>query len=288
MRKGVKVALIAAGICIVSGGILMGAGAAGGAGFARQGDGGRMAEEWSETDSFFAKLFPGSGYYSGREAEDGYPVYDGDFETQIESAALPLCLDAELGGHTLEILEGDGQEIFLEGSNCDRIQCYVRKDTLYVRDVGKWKKYLKTGKRELKLTVPAGTRWESAKLEVDMGLIRAERLEADETSLSTDMGSVEIGDLRTGGLEAETNMGSIELSGRVEGDVSVETGMGSVGLWLSQPKEDFNYTVSAEMGEVNLDGEDFDGLSREKSIENGADWEMELSTSMGSIDISFD
>lgn len=265
-------------------------------------------EGWSDGVENRVDGIMDNGYYNGAEQNMGQEVFDGDFETDIAFTGMPEAIEVEIGVHGLKLMEGDAGKIRLEGRNADRIQCYVENGTLYLKDVGTHKKYEKTNGRELMLTVPAGTEWKTAVLDADMGYVQAETLSAKTAVLKTEMGSIELGKLKADyaeasgemgnveveeaeikGLKAEAEMGNIVFSGTVKGPVEADSEMGSITLRLRQEQEEFDYRVSSEMGEVKIDGVKY-GLAdgREKTVDNGADWQMDLETSMGSIEILFE
>lgn len=314
MKKGTKAAMITAAACIAAGCVFIGAGTAAG---------GVEQVKTGEFDLFYPNrdidadfdgvldLLPlkseDRGRYDGETVTKDIEVLSGDFERSIEYHDSLENLEIKVGVHILEIREGDGPEILLEGTNCDQIQCYVDNGTLYLKDVGKNKKYLRVRDRTLTLTVPAGIRWDDAsisaaiggveadaldaqkiKLDVDMGNIDIDSLTAERLEIGADMGNVELRNAQAGGLDAEANMGNIEFEGAVNGNVEAEAGMGSITLTLAQREDEFNYEISAGMGSVTLDGADFGGLSHEKKLDNGADRRMKLESSMGSIDIYFE
>lgn len=271
MNKKVKTILIAAAGCIGAGAVLMGIGSAMGGTLEL----GRMnaSPDWADV-----------GDYDGEEPNMEQEVFSGDFETEIVFDEMPEALDAEIGVHGLKITEGEAGRISLKGRNADRIQCYVENGTLYLKDVGQHKKYKKTNGRELTLTVPAGTEWKRAALDADLGYISAETLSAETVVLDAEMGSIELGRLK-----AEANMGNIVFAGTIEGAVEADCEMGNVTLKLSQKKEDFQYTIRSEMGEISIGGEKYGAADgREKTVSYGAGWQMDLETSMGSIEILFE
>ena len=265
-------------------------------------------EGWSDGVENRVDGIMDNGYYNGAEQNMGQEVFDGDFETDIAFTGMPEAIEVEIGVHGLTLVEGDAGKIRLEGRNADRIQCYVENGTLYLKDVGTHKKYKKTNGRELTLTVPVGTEWKTAVLDADMGYVQAETLSAKTAVLKTEMGSIELGKLKADyaeasgemgnveveeaeikGLKAEAEMGNIVFAGTVKGPVEADSEMGSITLRLRQEQEEFDYRVSSEMGEVKIDGVKY-GLAdgREKTVDNGADWQMDLETSMGSIEILFE
>lgn len=315
MKKRTRAVLITAVCCIAAGCILMGAGAAAGGyeqlrtgdfDYMRLGEG--AAGGWTQRLLQYVRgNGAGRGVYQGEPEQKDAEVLSGDFVREISYSGSLKRLETNVGVHILEIREGDGDTISFEGKNCDRVQCYVKNGTLYVKDVGLNKKYNHINGRELVLTVPKGIRWESVEMDVDIGGVELEALEAKAVDLETEIGSIQIGQLtadflkaqasmgsveiqkaQLNGLEAEADMGSIELSGTVDGDIEADAEMGSIVLALAQKWEDFNYEISAELGTVTLGDEEYSGMSSLKEVDSGADFRMVLNSSMGDIDISFE
>lgn len=315
MKKRTRALLAAAVGCIAAGCILMGAGAAaGGYEQLQTGDFEYMRLDEGRAEGWMQRLLQyvrgngaGNGVYQGEPEETDVEVLSGDFVREIPYSGSLKRLETKVGVHILEIREGDGDTIRFEGKKCDRVQCYVKNGTLYVKDVGWNKKYKHINGRELVLTVPKGICWESAEMDADIGGVELETLEAKEVELDAEMGSIQIGQLTADflkaqasmgsveiqnaqlyGMEAEASMGSVMLSGTVSGDIEAESEMGSIVLALAQKKEDFNYEISAELGSVTLGDEEYSGMSSAKKVDSGAEFRMALNSSMGDIDISFE
>lgn len=254
MNKKVKTILIAAAGCIGAGAVLMGIGSAMGGTLEL----GRMnaSPDWADGSD-----------YDGEETNMEQEVFSGDFETEIVFDEMPEALEAEIGVHGLKITEGDDGRISLKGRNADRIQCYVENGTLYLKDVGQHKKYKKTNGRELTLTVPAGTEWKRAALDADLGYISAETLSAETVVLDAEMGSIELGRLKADTAETSGEMGNVEIAEGTLKGLKAEADMGNI--------------VFAGTIEGAADG-------REKTVSYGAGWQMDLETSMGSIEILFE
>lgn len=304
MKKGVKAALYVSVVCILSGAIMTGIGALAG--------GYDQLDEMNshfEYDAVSHWNLPWS--YEGGKKEAGKEVYSGDFEKDIDCPETLRNLEVEVGTHGVEIEEGAGPDIHVQGVNCDKIQVYIKNDTLYLKDVEKKKLPVHDpiGKKDryIVLTVPSGKEWEEASLSADMGYIEMDALRACKAELDADMGSIEIETVSAGEMDIEADMGSVELSdarigkldmsadmgsitvyGIVEGDIEAEADMGSIEMTLAQEETDFNYEITASMGSVSINRSEFSGLDQEKAINHGALKKMELDSSMGSIEILFD
>lgn len=309
MKKGTKTALLAAAGCIAAGAILLGIGAAAG-GFGQGTGHHRWArfpwyglpglgfledsmeeledtvEDGIENGWLDLDFWDDSSHWDGEGAEEGEEIFSGDFTHTVEwKGSFPADLEVEIGVHALEIVEGEGDSIVLEGHNADRIQCYVKDGALRIQDVGKNKKVFRSNDRQLVLTVPAGVVWKEAELSAGLSYISAETLSGGDVSLKSDLGSIEIWDLKADELEADVDLGSIELAGTVNGDVTASTDMGSIILTLSEDPDDFNYEINTDLGSITVGNQDYSGMDREKIVENGSERKMKLDSSMGSIEI---
>ncbi len=342
MKKGTQITILAAVACIALGGVLMGAGVAAGgreqiaAGhfvFVNGRGTEQLAERFWEDGSLGDGVHMDHGYYDvpdvpdvpdmpdvsglsgtwkGQDEESGQEVLSGDFVRTIASGNMPRNLKVTLGIHSLDMVESDGQDIVLSGENCDRIQCYVKGDTLYIRDVGKNKKYKDVRSRVLTLAVPEEMLWKEAKINAELGTAMVDRLEADEVELEAELGqitvetlhaakkleidaelgSVEVVDGYAREVEFSASMGSVQYNGTLAGDAKAEAEMGSIELNLFQTETDFDFEIKASMGKVEINGEEnhysYSGMEKEKKIDNGTGRKMELETSMGGIVISFE
>lgn len=316
MKKRTRRAVIIAAGCIVAGGALMGAGAAaGGIEQLKSGDFRYVYPDEDGEDRWLGSLFltgmrarkNGAGSYNGEAQVEGVEVLSGDFSREIAYSGGLKQLETNVGIHILEIKRGGTEKVMLEGKNCDRIQCYVEDGTLYVKDVGKNKKYTHVNDRRLVLTVPEDIGWEAVKMEVDIGGVETEELKAENVTMDVNMGNIEIDGLkadhlqidvsmgnvevenaRAGSLDAETEMGNIEFSGVVDGGISAWVSMGSIALELEQEQTDFDYEISADMGSVTVNGKEYSGLSAAWRENNGAGRKLTANSNMGSIDIFFE
>ncbi len=309
MKAGMRAALTVATVCIVAGGVLMGAGAA--AGGRQQWESGEFFHHINQNgdkvpDLELVEELSDLSIYNGEKEENGVETLSGNFTRNIAYDVLPDKLETSIGVHVLVIDEEDVEGIVLEGDNCDRIQCYVKGDTLYIKDVGKRKKYHKADDRQLILTVPEDIYWEEVEIdadlggvdvgrlqakevdaEADMGWVQIGELSAEKLDIKADMGSVEVEDGQVGSLDISANMGSVIFYGAVDHEIEAEADMGSIQMYLEQDEEDFNYIIKSDMGNIDLGGTSYSGMSKEKEIRNGAPRTMELESSMGNIEISF-
>jgi hypothetical protein len=89
-------------------------------------------------------------------------------------------------------------------------------------------------------------------------------------------------------LEMECDMGNCTFRGTAEGDIVADTDMGNIDLTIYGAYEDYDYSISSDMGSIEIDGEKYNAQKKEIKVENnGAGGTMELSCSMGSITVEF-
>lgn len=88
-------------------------------------------------------------------------------------------------------------------------------------------------------------------------------------------------------LHAEVGAGSLDYSGTISGDVSIECGAGEVDLELSGTEKEFNYDLSAGLGEVEIGEKEYGGFAVDKTINNHADKNMVIECGAGSVSVDF-
>lgn len=303
MKKRTKAGLIAAGACILTGVVLMGAGSIAGGyeqveemdvpwlwntsvnRYYRYDD--DWTDDWDDDDGIDADH--DDGFHGALlEKVEGKETLSGDFARQVEYAGTLRKLEADAGAYSLLIEEGEDNAVRIRGENCDGIQCYVKDGTLYLKDVAHHHVTLRSGERKIELTVPGGIVWDKVSLDAAAGSIRIGSLNADRLEAEAAAGNIEAEQIAVRSLDVSADLGNVSLYGSLEGDAEVEASMGNVTLGLNQRADAFNYEVRAEMGTIRLDGEQFTGLDRKTTIQNRADRKMELECSMGSIEIFFE
>lgn len=216
-------------------------------------------------------------------------------------------LDIEAGGCKLTLKESEDENFYVEGQNVGKAQGYVKNQTLYI-------KAYKSGKFSLDdlnvcsitLYVPANVIFDEIDIEAGAGKVEFMPLVANEVSVEVGAGDISFSDLQVQKLEvelgmgsvnfensivndmnAEVGMGSLYMSGELLGDARLECAMGSIALQLAGQAEDFNYSMEGAMGSVNIGNEQFAGIAQERTVQNGAQKNINAECAMGSIEISF-
>ncbi|MFT4105800.1 MAG: DUF4097 family beta strand repeat-containing protein [Lacrimispora sp.] len=217
--------------------------------------------------------------------------------------------DMELGGEEigsfsgvkeLEVIANSGKVVFVKAPSGDEIK------VLSSRYMGDWDWDEEDGKLELEadygqaitIQIPENYHFSSVTLESSHSrgfsgwkaagsVMTAETISADKLRLETKAGVIKIGQAKAGRLEVESSAGSVEFTGRVDGDIYGECKAGSIQMELEGEKEDYNYDIECNVGEVNVAGESIAGLRSSKKKDNNAGKTMDLECSTGSIQVDF-
>lgn len=208
----------------------------------------------------------------------------------------------EISANTLalKIVPGESDAIILSGSNRDKMNCYIEDNCLYLEE--KNHKPIQKG-GEIVLTVPESMDWKKIEINVEAAYVALQDFSAEEMEFSADAGSIEasglqmkklilsveagaitLTDSEAAELEADAEAGAIRFSGSITDRVDADAELGNIVLKLSQSKDDFDYEIDSDLGNV-----EFDGISVENSVIcNKASGKMNLDSSMGNIEIYFE
>ena len=208
----------------------------------------------------------------------------------------------EISANTLalKIVPGESDAIILSGSNRDKMNCYIEDNCLYLEE--KNHKPIQKG-GEIVLTVPESMDWKKIEIDVEAAYVALQNFSAEEMEVSADAGSIEasglqmkklilsveagaitLTDSEAAELEADAEAGAIRFSGSITDRVDADAELGNIVLKLSQSKDDFDYEIDSDLGNV-----EFDGISVENSVIcNKASGKMNLDSSMGNIEIYFE
>lgn len=143
-------------------------------------------------------------------------------------------------------------------------------------------------------------------VEVDAGMAMIESLYGNEIEVSANAGTLEIYEVTAKKLSAnvgagslliqnfsaedvelDASAGSLTVEGKIERDADIECGVGSISVTLQGVETDYDYQLECAMGEIDLDGEEYTGISKEKRIKNGGKGTFDIECSMGNVTINF-
>ena len=234
---------------------------------------------------------PDSPADAGNDSTGEVISFNGKSPEKMEISANTLAL---------KIVPGESDAIILSGSNRDKMNCYIEDNCLYLEEKNH-KPLQKSG--EIVLTVPESMDWKKIEIDVEAAYVALQNFSVEEMEFSADAGSIEasglqmkklilsveagaitLTDSEAAELEADAEAGAIRFSGSITDRVDADAELGNIILKLSQSKDDFDYEIDSDLGNV-----EFDGISVENSVIcNKASGKMNLDSSMGNIEIYFE
>lgn len=264
-----------------------------------------LGDDWfQDSDDVNYEIDDQLGFDSYHEVQKG-DVEKYRLEGSVEN------LDVRVGGCAFQVKDSEDDSFYIETKNTKKFQAYIEDGTLHIisttGSVNNWNELRDVS---ISLYVPAGYSYRRAELEMGAGSLIYPMLQADSASLSAGAGRIELQDAKVKSLEIEVGAGQAEVTdmqvteldvkvgmgefvgdGAIDGDVTMECSMGNLELCVKGRQEDFNYEIDGAMGNISLDGasggQEFGGFSNERSIDNGAGKEMDISCAMGNITVSF-
>lgn len=242
--------------------------------------------------------------------DDSHEVKKGDVEKyRLEGSVENL--DVQVGGCAFQVKTSEDDSFYIETKNTRKFQAYIEDGTLHIiSTTGSVKDWNELRDVRITLYVPAGSSYRRAELEMGAGSLTYPSLQADSASVNVGAGGIELQSAQVKELEIEVGAGQAEVTdmqvtkldvtvgmgeflgdGVIDGNVKMDCSMGNLELRVTGRQEDFNYEIEGALGNISLEGESgtqsFGGFAQERSIDNGADKEMEISCSMGNIAIRF-
>lgn len=138
------------------------------------------------------------------------------------------------------------------------------------------------------LVLPKGEEFHEMEIQVGAGSVEAGRITANKLKLEAGAGTISIGLGSVRELKIDSQAGSVIYTGKVDQELEVDCQAGSAEVYLSGAEEDFNYDMKVSMGSIEIDGRNYSGLDKEKTLTNEDAWKKaELDCEVGSIELIF-
>lgn len=114
------------------------------------------------------------------------------------------------------------------------------------------------------------------------GYLNAEK----ELKLETGAGAMELSNIVAGDLKVDCGIGETILDNVKARNTRVDCGIGSVTMSMAGRKADYSYDVESSIGDVEIGGSSFSGLTSRGIKTDGAN-HMEIQCGIGTVSISF-
>ncbi|MDE5931578.1 MAG: DUF4097 domain-containing protein, partial [Lachnospiraceae bacterium] len=235
-------------------------------------------------------------------------------------------IDIEVGGSHLVIQESEDDCVLIaRDSDARAVKYQLKNGTFKLYSEKNYRWWNGEPKGTIYLYLPKGMSLDSIDLEIGAGTLESIGLEADEIDVDVDAGMAMIESLYGNEIEASANAGTLEIyevmanklsadvgagsisiqnlavedvqlnasagsltiEGRIGRNADIECGVGSISMTLQGAETDYDYRLECAMGEIDLDGEGYSGLNKERKIKNGGKGTFEIECSMGSVEINF-
>lgn len=243
----------------------------------------------------------------GSMYDNAQTTFTGDVEKFNISANGIDRLELDLGGCTMNLITSSDQDFAIDAKNVDKLQAYVKNDTLHVISTKNGSiKGAEIKKSVINLYVPEDISFDEVKIELGAGALKVDAIDGDKIeiklgageaqvkSLGCDKlevkmgaGSVKIEDAAVKKLEANVGAGSFFYEGAVNGDVKLDCSAGSTEVKLTNKEKEFDQKIECSAGSVKVGSKTYAGLSKTEKIDNKADADLEIKCSAGSVRVSF-
>lgn len=225
-----------------------------------------------------------------------------------EETAQVEKLDLEIRGGKLQVLRAEDGCIRAEADDpYGKVTFQLQENTFYITDTMALSRHWHGGdKRTIRLYLPEDIKFKDVEFDIAGGVLEAESLWSAKVNLDVGAGTALIKNLNCDRLEGDLGAGSMELrdsvaedadfdigagqllyTGSIGSRMEVDCSMGEALFELTQQEKDFNYEVSASMGEIVISDMVFSGMKETQRMNYKAARNMELDCSMGKIGLSF-
>ncbi|NLC25560.1 MAG: DUF4097 domain-containing protein [Fastidiosipila sp.] len=213
-----------------------------------------------------------------------------DLRAQINTApSIPLEIEADdivnldlnLHHGTLNIEKGESFSI--QNTNNQPIRTSVQGNT-FVLDTGR---RMMNRNNNIILTFPRDIVFENVKISIGGGILEINHLTADTMHLSVGGGKINARDVTAQKLSLESGAGEINLTGNVSETLDINQGVGQTSVVLDGKENDFNYKINYAVGRVRIGEREYSGISGSDNINNNADKNMTINSSVGNLNVQF-
>lgn len=125
-------------------------------------------------------------------------------------------------------------------------------------------------------------------IEAGAGEVTVNSAEVTKFSANIGAGRVESSDMTAREVDLEVGMGECIYQGKILGELDAECDLGNMEIRVEGSETDYNYELDCSAGNIDLGGRSITGLAAEKSINNGASRNFDISCNMGNITVSFE
>lgn len=203
-------------------------------------------------------------------------------------------LDVQMKAGNVRIEKGGDDHMItvIYGDDGDCYQSYMEGRTLKIRCSGaadlKRRNDQNLSPRMIKILVPEGYEFDEVEAEMDAGEMTIMSVNTAKLELDISAGTVYVREgTVTSVLKAESKAGTVDFYGALSGKGDLECKAGNIYLDLAGDQNDYDYNIESSIGEVKIGTATFSGVKFDKTVDNGADYKINMECNMGNISLAF-
>lgn len=137
--------------------------------------------------------------------------------------------------------------------------------------------------------IPRDMEFVQMKIDIGVGKLYAEDIQAREFILESGAGNAKIDNLAVGKFNLDAGVGEIEIENvRVEERGILDCNVGTISIKLQGSQEEYNYKLDLGVGNVKIGSDTYTGLGDDRRIQNGADKDITIDCGVGTVKITFE
>ena len=205
--------------------------------------------------------------------EDGKFSFHFDFDTDEETnnehnlnQKLEAFSKIKIDSSIMEIRIEEGKDFYISSNwNRDwlRPEVSVNNGVLNVIQKSNRKNKAGTNNCRLTLTVPAGSKFEFLKINSNVGEIKIRKIDAED-------------------IDIDLNVGEISLRDVNFENVTIDNNVGEVSLYTDASLDDYDISLSTDVGDVNVEGNRFKHSYNHKGNSRN---QIKIDTNVGEINV---
>lgn len=213
-------------------------------------------------------------YAEGEVVSDDFDVTDDIKKLDIDAAMMDVTIE-------------QGDEVKVEYKGDDRLKPTFEFDkdsgTLKIKQKKKANINVKNLNYESKLRIelPKNHNMEEFEMDLDMGNLIIDEINAKEISIEDNMGNVEIEKTTSESIKVEANMGNVVISKCATTNVEINASMGNVEIKLEDDVKDYTINANTSLGNLTIGSDKHKGNFKQ----TGTKGTIKVDCNLGDVEI---
>lgn len=251
--------------------------------------------QWRSTDDWDDDWDEDEEHYKGNDVGQSQGSSVQGEKKYVKEFKNIRSLDIEVSYVELEVKKTKGDVVVVDTSQLSSklrdalmVKTEERELRLESRESNFWNRIRETkNPGRIVIAIPQDARYDEASFDVGAGRLQIEDISAGSLKVNVGGGEAVVDRFQADELEAECGAGKMTFSGIVNGAAEVNCGVGEVQLNLTDSQNNYNYELECGIGRLKVGNDSYTGLGSRRSIDNGANKEVEISCSVGNVEVTF-